>query len=193
MSQNVAPLLTIETPRLNLVAATLAHLEAELEAPARLSTVLQALVPTSWPPGEYDRPAIEFFRTCVAKKPEDVGWYGWYAIQRPSQGQDAVLVAAGGYRGQPLPDGTVEIGYSVLPEYRSRGYATEIVHALVQRAFAIVEITAVIAHTQANNLASIKVLEHCGFKLAGSGGDRGLVRYLCLRNASESGGAHNSG
>lgn len=181
MHKEMKSSLTIETEHLHLVAATLAHLDAELESPDRLSALLGAIVPEGWPPGEYDRPAIEFFRACIAKKPEDVGWYGWYAIQRAEQGQAAVLVGASGYFGQTLPDGTVEIGYSVLPEYRSRGYATEIVHALVLRAFAIPNITAVIAHTQANNVPSSKVLEHCGFTLVGKGKEPDLVQYICLR------------
>ncbi len=184
MNNKMESPLTLETERLHLVAATLAHLDAELESPDRLAVLLGAVVPEGWPPGEYDRSAIEFFRACIAKSPEDVGWYGWYAIQRAEQGQAAVLVGAGGYFGQPLPDGTVEIGYSVLPEYRSRGYATEIVRALVRRAFAMPKITAVIAHTQANNLPSSKVLEHCGFTLVGKGKEPELLRYAFSRPAS---------
>ena len=41
-----------------------------------------------------------------------------------------MLVAAGGYFGPPA-GGSVEIGYSVIPEARERGYATELVEALV--------------------------------------------------------------
>ena len=173
--------LTIKTEHLDMVAATLAHLDAELESPARLSALLEAIIPEGWPPGEYDRSAIEFFRACLAKNPEDAGWYGWYAIRRAERGQSAVVIAAGGYFGQPLPDGTVEIGYSVLSEYRSCGYATEIVQALVRRAFSIPKITAVIAHTQVDNLPSIKVLERCGFTVAGPGKESELVRYICSR------------
>ena len=43
-------------------AATLDHLCAEIEAPAKLASMLGIDVPAGWPPGEYDRAAQEFFR-----------------------------------------------------------------------------------------------------------------------------------
>jgi len=51
----------IKTPRLNLVAATPALLIAELTSRWKLGAALNAIVPEDWPPGEYDRDAIEFF------------------------------------------------------------------------------------------------------------------------------------
>ena len=50
----------LETERLRLAAATLDHLHAELESPKALGHLLHARVPEGWPPGEYDRTAIEF-------------------------------------------------------------------------------------------------------------------------------------
>ena len=45
------------------------------------------------------------------------------------------LVGAGGYFGPPDADGTVEIGYSVLPEWQRHGYATQMTEALVNNVF----------------------------------------------------------
>ena len=62
-------------------------------------------------------------------------WYVWYAIQAATAGTPATLIACGGYFGPPSPDGTVEIGYSVVPGGVHHGYATEVVQALTKRAF----------------------------------------------------------
>ncbi|WP_254244975.1 hypothetical protein [Hymenobacter sp. BRD67] len=54
------PLIT-HTPRLLILAASRALLTAELHKPQYFSTLLGAVLPTDWPPGEYDRDAMEYF------------------------------------------------------------------------------------------------------------------------------------
>jgi RimJ/RimL family protein N-acetyltransferase len=173
-------MLTIRTERLDLVAATLAHLDSELKSPSELGAILCARVPDGWPPGEYDRPAIEFFRARLAEETDGAGWYTWYAVERSPHGQCATVVGAGGYFGPPTR-GSVEIGYSVLPAFRGRGFATELVAALVSRAFSTPGVISIIAHTQADNLGSITVLERCGFAPVGPGQEPGTVRYAQSR------------
>lgn len=167
----------IRTQRLDLVPATLALVEADLESPRDLARLLGAVVPAGWPPGEYDRSAMEFFRDRLAESPEAVGWYGWYVVCRPVESNGAVLVGTGGYHGPPGADGVVEIGYSIVPESRARGFATETVRALVAHAFSKPQVVRVAACTAAGNLASVRVLERCGFELVGSGSEPGTVQY----------------
>jgi ribosomal-protein-alanine N-acetyltransferase len=179
----------IRTERLDLFAATLAHVEAELESPNRVGELLGAEVPASWPPGEYDRSAMEFFRARLSESPDAAGWYGWYAVLRPGPGEAAVVIGAGGYLGPPSPEGVVEVGYSIAPEYRARAFATELVQALVAHAFSDGRVVRVIAHTSAANAGSIKVLERCGFVLAGEGGEPETREYETQRRPDgESGG-----
>ncbi len=117
--------LVIRTPRLDLVAATLSHVDAELEGHAALGLVLGAAVPPDWPPGEYDRPAQEFFRReLLASGSSRVGWLTWYALTRDADGGRADLIAGAGFFG-PAADGRVEIGYSVVPAARGCGHATD--------------------------------------------------------------------
>src|SRR5450432_945136 len=149
----------IQTERLDLVAATLAHLDAELSHPGRLGDLLGAEIPPSWPPGEYDRSAMEFFHARLSESPDAAGWYGWYAVLRPVEGRSACLIGSGGYLGPPGSDGGVEIGYSIAPEFQARAFATELVAALRLRAFADARVQRIIAHTNAANAASIRVLE----------------------------------
>lgn len=171
----------VGTRRLTLYAATLAHVRAELEHPDRLGLLLDAEVSPAWPPGEYDRDALEYFRARLEAGGADVvGWYGWYAVKEPDPEGPRTLVGAAGYLGPPDASGAVEIGYSVLPEWQRRGYATEIVEALVQRAFSQPGVRRVIAHTTLANVASATVLLRCGFRQVGAGTEPGGVRFECV-------------
>ena len=172
----------LRCPRLDLVAATLAHVDAELQDHAALARVLGATVPGEWPPGEYDRGAQEFFRSQLASQgPSIVGWLTWYAVTRRADGGRGELVAGAGFFGPPA-GGSVEIGYSVVPSARRRGLATEIVRALLARAFAHPAVAEVVAHTSDDNVASTRVLLRCGFRRVGAGRDSGSVEYRATRS-----------
>lgn len=84
-------------------------------------------------------------------------------------------------------DGVVEIGYSVVPRWQRRGYASEIVDALIARALELPRVTRVIAHTTPGNTGSIGVLRRCGFTDAGAGAERGTIRFELPRGAETSG------
>ncbi len=173
----------IPTERLDLVAASLAHVEAELAGEDALAALLGVSVPEGWPPGEYDRGALEYFRAQLqAGGPDAVGWYGWYAIARGADGARIGLVAAAGYLGPPR-DGVVEVGYSVVPHARRQGYATEIVSALVAHAFEEPAVREIIAHTSDENVASTRVLRACGFEAVGPGTEPGSIRFRTRRGA----------
>jgi len=141
------------TDRLDLIAATLKHLLAELESSKQLASSLNTVIGTDWPPGEYDRGAQEFFRDQLLENGEKaIGRYGWYAIRRASVGQQAVVVAACGYFGPPTRTGEVKIGCSVPRSFRGQGYATEIAQALARIAFSDSRVHRVIARTTLKNL-----------------------------------------
>jgi RimJ/RimL family protein N-acetyltransferase len=167
----------LQSNRLTLIAATLAHVRTELEAPEQLAALLDAVVSADWPTGEYDREAKEIFRSRFEEGGIEVeGWYGWYALREADAEGPRALVGAGGYFGPPDAEGTVEIGYSILPEWQRRGYASELVRMLVERAFTFANIERVIAHTTEANPASIAVLLRCGFQAEGAGRD-GYLRF----------------
>lgn len=170
--------LRIHTPRLDLVATTVEHLRAELEAPALLGALLGAAVPASWPPGLYDRDAMTHFLARLTEGgPAVIGWYGWYAVRRAAAERPATLVACGGYFGPPDAEGTVEIGYSAAPEWRAQGYTTELVQALTARALTAPAVRRVVAEVHEENVASLTVLRRCGFHRVGLGRDPGHHRY----------------
>ncbi|MCC6558779.1 MAG: GNAT family N-acetyltransferase [Polyangiaceae bacterium] len=170
--------MAIRTARLDLIVTTVEHLRAELDAPELLGGLLGAEVPAGWPPGLYDRDAMSFFLAQATERGEEaVGWYGWYAVRRAAGGEGALLVASGGYFGPPSADGTVEIGYSVVPEARGQGYATEVAGALTERALAWSGVERVVAEAHESNAGSVKVLSRCGFQRVGPGREAGHWRF----------------
>ena len=73
-----------------------------------------------------------------------------------------MAIGGAGFKGPPDDDGCVEVGYGLAPSAQGKGYASEAVRALCERALAS-GATAVIAETHAGNVASERVLERCGF------------------------------
>jgi RimJ/RimL family protein N-acetyltransferase len=168
----------LRTAHLTLVPASAAHVRAELVGADAFGALLGAAVPASWPPGEYDAAAQQYFLECLTETGDlGTGWYCWYAVRDADAEAPATVVAGGGYFGPPSETGVVEIGYSVCPEWRGRGYATELASALAVHAARHPGVTRVVAHTAAGNPASVRVLERSGFAPAGSGEEPGTLRF----------------
>jgi [ribosomal protein S5]-alanine N-acetyltransferase len=166
---------TLKTARLELIGCTPDLLRAEGDDRERFSELLNARVPASWPPELYDDDARRWTLAAVEAAPEDAGWWMYYLVTDAGGGRELVGVA--GYKGPPLDDGSVEVGYGVLPEYRRRGYAVEATQALVDRAFGFPGVTRVAAETYPHLVPSIGVMEKCGLAFAGDGAEEGVVRY----------------
>ena len=66
-------------------------------------------------------------------------------------------------------DGVPEIGYWLGVPFWGKGYATEAVHALIDRAFGDLDCAALQAGARVTNPASRRVLEKCGFQWTGVG------------------------
>ena len=169
----------LTTERLELVRATADRLRADLAGPASLAEALAAAVPDSWPPDLYDRGATEWALRHAVENPVELQW-GMYYVIDPASTDGPAVAGIVGFKGGPQ-DGVVEIGYSMLPEFRRRGYATEAVAALVELAFAHEEVDRVVAETLPELSASIGVLLRSGFVLVGTGGAPGAVRYELTR------------
>jgi [ribosomal protein S5]-alanine N-acetyltransferase len=75
---------------------------------------------------------------------------------------DQVLIGLGGFKSVPDSKRTVEIGYSVAPQYQGRGVATAAARQLITIAFESKLVDCVCAHTLAEPNASTRVLEKCG-------------------------------
>ena len=70
-------------------------------------------------------------------------------------------------------DGIAEIGYGILEAFQGQGYATEAVRAACRWAFLHPDVRSLEAETDAENAASQRVLEKCGFRPNGTFGEEG--------------------
>ena len=170
------PLIT-QTPRLQILAASRALLTAELHKPHYFPMLLGAALPTDWPPGQYDRPAQEYFlEQLTAGGRTAAGWYGWYALRKADDTAPRTLVGAGGFLGRPDAGGTAEITYSIAADWRGQGLGTELVAGLVQQAADTGLVRRLIAHPPTDNAAAQQVLLRNGFVAAGRAAD-GCPRF----------------
>jgi RimJ/RimL family protein N-acetyltransferase len=168
----------IMTARLKLLPATVALAQAEIGDRGEFAGLLGASVPDDWPP-ETLADALPVLLGWLEASPERVGWFGWYALAAVDGAAEPVLVASGGFKGPPV-DGTAEIGYSVLPRFQGRGYATEMVGGLVRWAMGQPGVTGVLAETEWANPASVRVLSKAGFARGGPATEPGGARFVFL-------------
>ncbi len=70
-------------------------------------------------------------------------------------------------------EGTVEVGYGTNPEFEGQGYMTEAVAAVAEWAEAQPGVRTVEAEAEDGNIASVRVLEKCGFIRTGIIGEEG--------------------
>ena len=156
----------ISSQRLDLIGASEATLRADLESHESLARVLGVFVPASWPPELYDADAIRWSLDWMARHPWEHAWSFYYVTLR-MRSNERVLIGASGYKGAPSTEGSVEVGYGVLPEYQRQGFASEAASALVTHAFDDARVREVIAHTLPELVASIGVLDRNAFLFAG--------------------------
>ena len=160
---------TLHTARMRLVPATAEMVRLEIGDRDGLTEALGADVPADWPP-ETIRDALPWFASQLEAEGCLTGWLCWYGI---ACGPEAdTLAASGGFMG-PQEDGAVEIGYSVLPAFQGRGYATEMAAALTDWALTQPGVVRVVAEADEGNTPSVRILRRLGFTEAGPGRDPG--------------------
>lgn len=167
--------LVVSTPRLDLVAGTAALVRAQLAAPDAWQQMLGARATDEWPP-ELTEDVWEATSLWLENDPGIGGWALWYVVSRA----DGVLVGTVGFKGRPDDDGTVEIGYSIVPSRRRAGLATEAVGGLVQWAFGHDDVRQVIAHTYPHLTPSIGVLTKLGFTRVDGFAEAGTIRFAAV-------------
>lgn len=116
---------------------------------------------------------------------EHGGWQPGFGMYQITVVDDGVVVGDVGFHGAPTAyDGSVEIGYGVVPAYRGRGIATEAAAALAGWAHRQPGVATVVAETETGNVASQQVLWKAGFAPTG---EAGTTRCYTYRGASVQG------
>jgi ribosomal-protein-alanine N-acetyltransferase len=168
----------IETPRLLLISVTEAMLDADRDGRG-LGELLGAVVPNSWPPEYWDSKAIRYLYERVHRSPQYRGWCRYVALKQAAAAP--LLIGGCGCTEPPETLDEVEIGYSILGEFRRHGYVTEAINALVPWIFSYSNVHSVCAQTYPHLGASIGVLRKCGFIMDGTGKDPGTVLFRLNR------------
>lgn len=148
----------IETERLRLIPVEPGHLEALIQAEAKLGEVLGVSIETGW---LVFPEVIEYSRNYLRENPGSSEWWMYFLVHT----SDNRLIGSGGYKGAPDEHGMVEIGYAIAPGYEGRGLATEAAKGLVDSAFGDPKVNMVDAHTLAEENASCGVLKKFGMKM----------------------------
>lgn len=98
----------------------------------------------------------------------------WVMIERES----GSVVGDIGFHGPPDDVGTVEVGYSVAPSRRRRGYATEAATAIIAWALSQPSVQAIVAGCDPDNVPSVHTLERVGFSRTGEADGEMRWRYV---------------
>ena len=119
----------------------------------------------SWAPG-YPLPgtrvaARNLVRQAEAAEDGGNGQWGMFQIILRETGE---VIGDIGFHGPPDQAGTVEIGYSLVEQYRGRGLVGESALAICGLAWSQPGVTRIIAQTDEGNAASAGVLRHAGFR-----------------------------
>jgi ribosomal-protein-alanine N-acetyltransferase len=96
-------------------------------------------------------------------EPEAAAWIARAVVAEP----DGVVIGYAGFHGPPDDRGMVEVGYTVDPGHRRRGYATAILTALLERAAAEPAVRVVRASISPDNVASLATIAKFGFTRVG--------------------------
>jgi predicted cupin superfamily sugar epimerase/GNAT superfamily N-acetyltransferase len=161
----------IKTDRLELAAATVDLIHAELRSKEALAAGLRATIPESWPPEHHDEATLRWVLERLERGRAQRGWWSWYVVERSTRTAIGIV----GLKGPPEERGLAELGYSIVATHRRRGFALESVRALMEWAEAR-GARRFRGETLPELLPSIGVLEKLGFARVPSD-DPAIVRY----------------
>jgi RimJ/RimL family protein N-acetyltransferase len=142
-------------PQVKLVPVETQHKLALKTGKAELQQLLGVRIPADWPQFP------EAFEVRDEDAVESEQWPSYFFVC-PSEG---ALVGNGGFAAPPNESGEVEIGYEIAPAFQNKGYATAAARALSELALSRTEVSAVVAHTLAQENASNAVLRKIGMSM----------------------------
>lgn len=173
---------TVRSDRLELVLLTPAQLRAVAGGDASgLADELGAAIGTAWV--DEVRGLAGLRARQVHERPSDAPWL-LRAIVRDEPGQPREVIGHLNFHGGPSESGRVEIGYTLLPAARGRGYAIEAVRALFAWAQDVHGVRRFRASVAPGNERSLNLIAKLGFVHVGEQWDpddgRELVYELDL-------------
>jgi RimJ/RimL family protein N-acetyltransferase len=108
-------------------------------------------------------------------------WDFFWVARTEGTGNQRTLIGTGGFmRGRT--EGTLLLGYAVLPEYRGKGYGSEAVRSLTEWALEDPGVDRLVAIAAPDSTASIRVLEKNGFAPTGDEDGAGNLVFTRYRD-----------
>jgi RimJ/RimL family protein N-acetyltransferase len=141
-----------------------AFMQASLDGDlARAAALIGAALPPDWPgaTGRTMRLRLRQLATDPASQP-------WLLRAMVLRAPERTVVGHIGFHAPPDPRGAVEVGYTVLPEYRRRGLAFEAVQALFAWAGREHGVQQFIASVSPTNQPSLNLVRKLGFQQTGA-------------------------
>lgn len=111
--------------------------------------------------------------------PPKIGFTSWIFIEKSTN----QVIGDGGYKGNPNPQGEVEIGYEIIETKRQKGYATEAIEALLEWTLTQNDVKSILAKCHYENIPSQNLLDKLGFKLIGEEDEMDLYQIKLEENS----------
>jgi [ribosomal protein S5]-alanine N-acetyltransferase len=156
----------VRTERLHLIPCTPDLVRVMMETPRELAPVFHATIPDGWPTPDL-KEASSYFLDRLEEDPLAYVWLIWVILSEA----DHSVVGDIGFKGKPDAEGTVEIGYSIIPSFRRRGFAVEAAQGLVAWAANTGEVKSIVAECDRDNTGSVRVLEKLRMERTDDTGD----------------------
>ena len=152
---------TVRSDRLELVLLTPAQLHAVAAGDAsRLAAELDAAIGSEWV--DDVRGLAGLRAKQLNERPSDAPWL-LRAIVRDEPGTSREVIGYLNFHGGPSEAGQVELGYTLLPAARGRGYAIEAVRAMLDWAQRVHGVRRFRASVAPDNERSLNLIAKLGF------------------------------
>jgi [ribosomal protein S5]-alanine N-acetyltransferase len=149
----------IETERLKIINFTVEMMEAFLKGNHEVEKITPYKVAPEYPLDVYKQ-FFDYKINRFRNFPSENDWEG-IIIHK----EDNIIMGDMGFKGGPNEEGIIDIGYSIVPRYQGKGYATEMGKAMVDWGLSHSNVKKVVATCNPDNFASIRVLEKIGFRI----------------------------
>ncbi|MGN0975620.1 MAG: GNAT family N-acetyltransferase [Gemmiger sp.] len=151
----------LETERLELILLDARQLRLWLDDLPVLEKELQCVYDAETMDAAFAR-ILRGQARAAEQDPYNLCWRSfWWMVEKNGYR----VVGSADFKSPPDKTGQLEIGYGLGVKHWHRGYMTETVQAMCAWALAQDGVSAVIAETEKDNVASQRVLQRCGFSL----------------------------
>ncbi len=149
----------IETERLRIITFSVEMMEAFLKGNNEIEKITPYKVAPEYPLDVYKQ-FFEYKIDRFRRFPSENEWEGMIIHK-----ENKMIMGDMGFKGGPNEMGIINIGYSIVPSYQGKGFATEMGKAMVNWGLSHSNVKSVEATCDPDNIASKRVLEKIGFRI----------------------------